>query len=583
MRYERKKISKFLNMELCAVTEDFEKKFSAQASYLLNDEEELFAGIFIKFSNGEMIVKFRNTRAFPRKGEYVYSMYLPSSRQDYRLWGNASYEELYKSRLKGSEAVCIWQTKSVEDGYVLLGFRGIDTEFANYIKDTPGALLYFGPHVPPIEYLAHLDSLVKDEISTGVNCILDKEYSNDNSSKLLINSESPSDLIYNRLSENKTIILQGPPGTGKTHLIAQLCSRLCLEGKSVLVTALTNRALIEIASKDAMCSLLSQGKVLKSNLTLDESTELPNLISAKQVLPMPGHTMMATFFITSGVAAVATLDEAFDYVIVDEASQALFPMFAAAKKLGMHNLWVGDIAQLPPIVSLNEDRIKSEGFLPIVNGLSTLTLSGIFPIYQLTLSYRFAPRSAEYSGVFYANTLKSALRVQDIQFPSIRNLVPSGGGPTLLLTDMPTADTVPQFALDIVTYLVGGILTDNKDCEIAILTCLRKTTRALQKAVAVRLGLANKVLIETVARVQGLTTDVAIYVIPNASLIRSLEPHLFNVATSRSRQLTIIVADRSIMDYPLTPIVVRNYLNKLHADKSFYVGGNEMKFKKLST
>jgi hypothetical protein len=102
-------------MELIALTEDFEKKFSAEALYLLNESEELFMGQFVKFEDGEMIVKFRATRAFPRKGEYVQAMYLPSKMQDYRLWDNATYEDLFKNRLKGTEAVCIWQSKSNED------------------------------------------------------------------------------------------------------------------------------------------------------------------------------------------------------------------------------------------------------------------------------------------------------------------------------------------------------------------------------------------------------------------------------------------------------------------------------------
>ena len=40
----RERHQKFLNMELIAETEDFNKKFSAQALYLLNESEELFMG-----------------------------------------------------------------------------------------------------------------------------------------------------------------------------------------------------------------------------------------------------------------------------------------------------------------------------------------------------------------------------------------------------------------------------------------------------------------------------------------------------------------------------------------------------------
>lgn len=94
MMNNRERHLKFLNMELVAETEEFDKKFSAKALYLLNESEDLFMGQFLKFDNGEMIVRFRATRSFPRKGEYTQAMYLPSKLQDYRQWGDKTYEDL---------------------------------------------------------------------------------------------------------------------------------------------------------------------------------------------------------------------------------------------------------------------------------------------------------------------------------------------------------------------------------------------------------------------------------------------------------------------------------------------------------
>ena len=79
------------------------------------------------------------------------------------------------------------------------------------------------------------------------------------------------------------MILQGPPGTGKTYMIAELCARLCKEGFSVLVTALTNRALMEIAEKPAVESLLEEGKIFKTNITTDEHREMSKLEPIKQI------------------------------------------------------------------------------------------------------------------------------------------------------------------------------------------------------------------------------------------------------------------------------------------------------------
>src|SRR5262249_55470478 len=44
-------------------------------------------------------------------------------------------------------------------------------------------------------------------------------------------------------------LVQGPPGTGKTHTAAALLSHLLAQGKRVLVTAQTDRALKEVRDK----------------------------------------------------------------------------------------------------------------------------------------------------------------------------------------------------------------------------------------------------------------------------------------------------------------------------------------------
>lgn len=570
----RDKIKKFLDMELTAVTEDFNKKFSASANNLLNESEELFIGQFLKFDNGEMIVKFRASRAFPRKGEYVQTMYLPKTYQDYRKWGNTTYEELFKNRLKGSEAVCIWHSKSKEEGFVLLGFRGIDLEFSQYISQAPGAILFFGPHTPPIDYLANLYRLCDDTISEKVSDILDYPYSPSNTLPILIKDERPSDFILHQINNSNITILQGPPGTGKTQLIAELCAELCEQGKSVLVTALTNRALIEIADKSALLELLDKGCVFKTNLTVDEQHEIPKLMPLKQVIPLKGSIVLGTYYIISGFASDIAGEYAFDIVIMDEASQALLPMFAASSKIGKINLWVGDTAQLGPVITINEDIVTKYGFNFLVNGLDTMVNQRQLPVYQLTKTFRLTKRNADYTGFFYNGTLGSAKDFCSSPFSSLDKLLHRNGGPTMLLTDMEVANATPQFAMDIVTYIVFSILKERPSTEIAILSCFRKTSRALQKAIALRLGLGNKVLIDTIARVQGLTTDITVFFIPNTSLIRSLERRLFNVATSRAKEHTIIVADKDILNYQYMTKEVRLFMERLNKESSMYVPNN---------
>src|SRR5207244_1363388 len=49
--------------------------------------------------------------------------------------------------------------------------------------------------------------------------------------------------IAARLVKSRAVLVQGPPGTGKTHTIANLLGYLLAQGKTVLVTAHTTKAL----------------------------------------------------------------------------------------------------------------------------------------------------------------------------------------------------------------------------------------------------------------------------------------------------------------------------------------------------
>lgn len=55
--------------------------------------------------------------------------------------------------------------------------------------------------------------------------------------------------IIDRVDKTAQTVVQGPPGTGKTHTAAALVSNLLAQGKRVLITAHTDRALREVRAK----------------------------------------------------------------------------------------------------------------------------------------------------------------------------------------------------------------------------------------------------------------------------------------------------------------------------------------------
>ena len=375
--------------------------------------------------------------------------------------------------------------------------------------------------------------------------------------------------ILRSLETHNSVAIQGPPGTGKTYRMAKLIAQLLSERKSVLVTALTNEALKVIASKEDLKPYLEGGKVSKTSLTIDERHELPKLVANEGNVcnASPGYLTLATFYISSGWAKDMHETTPFDYVVVDEASQALLPMIAASKKLGNKVIWIGDQKQLAPVVKTNEDKINKCGWYTIVKGFDTLCNNIIMPTFMLSDTFRLTKRGADFTGIFYNNELNSVSEISEVN-TSLQELNRQGG-PSLLDLRLKVGDKKPENALYAVYNLTERILMECPEAKIAILSKFKETVKELQKTFITRLRceeIPDNLKIETVDRIQGLTVDYTIFFIPNASVSYSLESELFNVATSRASRCTIIVADKMILKNFMSD-EVRRFLLKINENK----------------
>ncbi len=577
MIYSKEEHINFLNQELKAQTEAFRQKLDTSAIFLLKEREELFVAQFQGVSNGEMILKFSNKRGLPRQGEYLYCFIVPKELRDYNNWDNRTYGDLIKSKTNYTECVCIWQAPSDYQDYSIAGFRGVELEFAEQMQDSEEIILILGQNKPPFEYIINLQKIIESENTSLTDKILSQDFQQSIWRPTLIDSKKNiAEFLLDQLSLQETIILQGPPGTGKSHLIAEICEILCQQKKSILITALTNRALIEIVKKPAVKNLLNEHRILKTKLSVDEARTFPDLQLTKDLTPQPGNIILSTFYITSGHASDVNNEPPFDYVIIDEASQALLAMFAGACLLGKKNIWIGDINQLPPVVALSFDKVNRKNYGSLVDGLKALSDNALIPNFQLTETHRLTERASRYTGIFYNNTLKSIstpnlqLNFQEL-FEETNKFLNTNGGSTLIKTDLPVGSLRPIGGISIITSLLRQLLSINEELHISVLTYFIETTKALQKQVFQAIGYRKNLLIETVSRIQGLTTDICIYLVPNASYHRSLERRLFNVATSRAKRHTLIIVDKGILNRSQIDNEVKQYLHQLDLEFSFYI------------
>jgi rRNA-processing protein FCF1 len=356
--------------------------------------------------------------------------------------------------------------------------------------------------------------------------------------------------IIEALESTQQLIFQGPPGTGKTFLMAELVEHLLSQNKSVLVTAMTNRALIELVEKDSLKELLSKKRVMKTSVSSDELTSCKNLvpIDSKKIACVSGSLTLSTFYNSSGWAKQCYNERPFDYVIMDEASQALFGMIAACKNLGQKVIWIGDQNQMQPIVLLSEETLTRNDFTMLANGFITLCDNFDYKSYMLTETHRLLNKSAALTSLFYHTPIKSVANFDYVFANSNLKYIPKDGGTFILYKNMPVGEKADKSSCDFTIRIVDEILFLQPKLKIAVLTKFRAAVRMLQNSFISQFGSKDNVLIDTVERVQGMTCDVCLYFIPNTMMGMSLNRALFNVATSRAKQLTIIVADGSIMN-----------------------------------
>ena len=574
MYYERDTYTQFLDTEINAQIRDFEQVVRTKA-LVLKSIGNVFVGRFQKLQDsGTAIFKIRNSDNMPRKNSFWTACYLTGKMGSFKNWGDMSWLDLRKDYQRDySDAYCTWISKSEDDNFCLIGIKNISIEFAEILEDER-PLIAFGPKDPPLQYLYSLKDIVKDNSLPDINKILDFAQTDPLWAPTLLDSKTDLPTILDSVLENSNCAaIQGPPGTGKTYRLAQYAARLLNEGKSVLVTALTNQALIELAKKEDLADFINKGKVSKSSMTIDEKHLLPNLVPIKENKcdACSGHLSLASFYVSSTWAATLA-DIPFDYVLMDEASQALLPMIAAAYKLGNKVIWIGDQKQLSPIVATNEDIISDKNWNKIINGFDTLCNTQRLNSYLLSDTFRLMPRAADSTGVFYNNNLHSVSKIVDVplQLPYLN----PQGGPSIIDLDLETGNKTPINAFEQIINIASTIHSLEPQSEIAILSKFKDTIRTLQKYFIIKwkeASIPDKFKIETVDRVQGLTVDYCIFLIPNASLSYSLDSKLFNVATSRAKMNTIIVADTSMLQRRMSD-EVRKYILKAYENQFAEIG-----------
>ncbi len=375
------------------------------------------------------------------------------------------------------------------------------------------------------------------------------------------------------LASDQFALIQGPPGTGKTYLVAQIVEALLADGKSVLISALTHRAINNVLNMIARTTRVrGLVKIGRPHEADGLHPRIRLMVTARGLdNPGPGLIVGATSY---GALRLVEGGGQFDVVIFDEAGQVTLPLAITGMLAGRRYIFVGDHQQMPPVVQSIRDE---EG----VTGSIFEWLIVQYPSVMLEETYRMnAEINAFSSNHFYQGRLRPAEWVGKARLP----LRPGGRFWDLLDPEVPSVFALirhlgRQMHSPEEAVLVGNLVVElvshhgHPASEIAVVAPYRAQVRAIKSAITRVASMAGvtvgpELLVETVERIQGQERDVVIisFACSDPDYLRSeadffFMPNRLNVAVTRPRVKRILVGSPEAFTYrPRSPELLR-YVN----------------------
>lgn len=469
-----------------------------------------------------------------------------------------------------SELMPLYYIRKNDSVFDYVGCSSVNVNLYELMKNSVASgkllrVLVFTPF-PPVDYFKNLNSFMEQNPNEEQLLIEPKipfeewrpeelAYDPDNESAI-------AETILETLKNESVCILQGPPGTGKSYTIAQILSHYLEQGKTACVTTMANKGLIELVQQPPLRGILEAGRVSKTNLTADEKRLVRGLKSAARgLIVAEGELLCSTNYVLSHAFNEKNVIEhglpTYDIMIIEEASQAYLTSIVAFKSLGRKCLIVGDPMQLPPIVSnLRKSVYRTWNVNTQIEGLKTIALGTDIRSFRITTTFRLTPTSAALTGIFYDNRFSSVQKeiVDYSQIPT--EFFPKGGGVIYHCTNDYTNGIYSRTSLKLMSDIINDIEKNYPKRSLAIISPFKDTVKQLQKMFLTEARI-DDFTIETIDRIQGMTVDYAILYIPGRNPGFALDERRFNVATSRSRSTTLIIADVPLTNFhSISPRIV---------------------------
>jgi uncharacterized protein len=373
--------------------------------------------------------------------------------------------------------------------------------------------------------------------------------------------------------DSSYLVIQGPPGSGKTYTGARLIVSLIGAGRRVGIAANSHKAinnlLAEVEKAAAESGVVFRG--LKKNSDDDDEFKGTVIGNTRENADCEAEEVRLVAG-TSWLFSRPRMDQAFDYLFVDEAGQVALADALAMTTSARNVVLLGDPQQLPHV---------RQGTHPAGAGCSVLEHllgdhqtvpedRGIF----LARSWRMHPAVCRFvSSLAYDGRLESADGCD-------RQRIDSAGLAGAGLRWLPVGhdgnsqqsyEEAEIVGREVRTLLDGGTVTDMSGCtrplvpaDILVVAPYNMQVRALKES------LPDGVEVGTVDRFQGREAYVVFFSMASSSgedVPRGLEflfsRNRFNVAISRARALAVVVCNPRLLETRCTSVGQMRLVNAL--------------------
>jgi ATP-dependent RNA/DNA helicase IGHMBP2 len=466
----------------------------------------------------------------------------------------------------------------------------VDTKTYDALEKTTKGILDSEKSLLPIRFYEHTD---EPKIGT--------DFASENL------NDSQNKAVNEILSEREVSIIHGPPGTGKTTTLVAAIKKLTQIGKTILVCAPSNAAVDNISLKllhdkvnivrignenkideqvksafleskiksDRSFKFLQQLKTQsddlrkkafkhKRNFGKEEYQERKQLKQelkiirkdirriqsdiSKNVLEK-AEVICGTFY---SIQQFNLPKETYDYIIIDEAGQAIEPAIWSVSHLGKKMVLAGDDLQLPPTVKSREAEKMG-----LAKSLLERAAEIDKPRVLLNIQYRMNSKIMAFSNSkFYNNQLiahesVANRRIENNTYEAVEFIDTAGcgfeevkeenGGGT---SNPGEVDVIQKVLNELALPLWRGIEGEDSSSKTGIITPYRSQLSEIQHKI-------ENVDSNTVDSFQGQERDVIII-----SLVRSNEKgeigflsdyRRMNVAMTRAKKKLIVIGDSATL------------------------------------